>query len=77
MIKNKLIEQVEMPTARVNALVVAERPRGLRICLDPRTLKKTIKRQHFHLPTTEEILAKMAATKYSSTLDVNSGYWQI
>lgn len=44
--------------------------------LDQRNLNNTIKREHFKLPTIEDIAAKFAAAKVNSTLDVSTGFWQ-
>ena len=45
--------------------------------IDPRPLNKAIKREHYHLPTTEEITTRLSGAKYFSTLDACSGFWQI
>ena len=47
------------------------------VCLDPRDLNQAIKRQHYQLPTAEDILSQMAGAKYFSKLDASSGYWQL
>ena len=66
------------PTEWLNTLVVVETPNGkVRLCLDPRFLNKAIKREHFQLPTTESITAKMSGANYFSKMDASSGYWQI
>ena len=76
--KMGIIEKVEKSTDWVNALVVVEKPNGkLRICLDPRPLNQAIKRQHYRLPTTEEIISQMTGAKVFSKLDASNGYWQI
>ncbi|XP_046851152.1 uncharacterized protein K02A2.6-like [Xenia sp. Carnegie-2017] len=73
-----IIEKVEKSTDWVNALVVVEKPDGkLRICLDPRPLNQAIKRQHYRLPTTEEIVSQMSCANVFSKLDASNGYWQI
>ena len=55
-----IIEKVEKSTDWVNALVLVEKPNGkLRVCLDPRPLNQAIKRHHYRLPTTEEIISQM------------------
>ncbi len=78
MVDLNVIEPVEKPTEWVNALVIVSKPNGkLRICLDPRPLNKAIKKQHHHLPTTEEIISEMSGARYFSKLDAASGYWQI
>ena len=70
-----IIEPVQKPIDCVNGLVVVEKPNGkLRICLDARSLNKAVKREHFHLSTTEEIFSQMSGTSYFSKLDTSSGY---
>ena len=63
----------------VNSLAVVEKPKTgkLRLCLHPRHLNKVIQREHFQLPTIEDISTHLTGTKVSSTLDANNGYWQI
>ena len=64
-----IIEPVLKPTDWVNGLVVVEKPnQKLRVCLDPRPLNKAIKREHLHLPTTEEISSQMSGAFYFSKL---------
>ena len=59
-------------------MAIAEKRKGsLRICLDPRHLNKAIKREHFQLPTIEDITTHMANAKWFTKLDANRGYWQI
>ncbi|CAB4018481.1 Hypothetical predicted protein [Paramuricea clavata] len=73
-----IIEKVEKSTDWVNALVLVEKPNGkLRVCLDPRPLNQAIKRQHYRLPTTEEIISQMSGARFFSKLDASNGYWQI
>ena len=80
MLKLGVIERIpeNEPTDWLNTMVVAHKPNGkVRICLDPRNLNKVIKREHFQLPTAEQIMAKMSGSNYFSKLDASSGYWQI
>ena len=74
-----IIVAVDQPTDWVNAMVVVEKKNTdkLRICIDPRPLNKAIKREHYHLPTIEEITTRLSGAKYFSTLDARSGFWQI
>ena len=56
MVDLDIIEPNEKPTDWVNGFVIVEKPNEkLCICLDPRPLYTAIKREHFHLPTAEEI----------------------
>ena len=78
MVDLDIIEPVQKPTDYVNRLVVNEKPNGkLRVCLDPRSLNKVIKRENLHLPTAEKIFSQMSGTSYFSKLEASSGYWQI
>ena len=73
-----VIARVTEPTAWVNSLVVTEKRNGaLRVCLDPRDLNKAVLRQHFSIPTTEDVLCKLADKKVFSILDEKDGYWQV
>lgn len=73
-----IIKPVEEPTEWVHALHIVHKPNGqLRVCLDPRNLNRVIKREHFKLPTREEIMSKFAGCKYFSKLDATKGFWQM
>ena len=74
-----VIKKVDEPTDWVNSLVVFEKPKSkkLRICLDPRPLNKAIRREHFQLPTLEDITTWLSGARIFSKLDANHGYWQI
>jgi hypothetical protein len=73
-----IIKPVTDPTARVNSMVVNEKRSGkLRICIDPRDLNKALLREHYQLPTQEEITSRLAGAKYFNMLDATSGFWQM
>ena len=75
---DEVVVKVDKPTEWVHNPVIVEKTNGkLRICLDPRELNKYLKREHFQLPTWEEIASRLAGAKYFSKLDANQGYWQI
>lgn len=73
-----VIAPVTQPTPWVNSLVITEKKNGsLRVCLDPRDLNKAVLRQHFSIPTTEDVLCKLAGKKIFSIFDEKDGYWQV
>lgn len=73
-----VIERVYEPTEWVNSMVIVHKANGkLRICLDPRNLNKYIQREHYAMPTRDEIHAKFADAKYFSKFDASQGFWQI
>ena len=62
----------------VNSPVVVEKSSGsLRLCLDPKDLNKAIKREHYKIPTIQEISSELAGKSVFSKLDLKDGYWQI
>lgn len=73
-----VIKKINEPTSWVLVLVAVEKPNGkLRTCLDPRDLNKAVKREHFKLPTRDEIMAQFGGAKWFSKLDASSGFWQM
>ena len=73
-----VIVKVHEPTKWVNSMVVNEKRSGkLRICIDPRDLNKAIKREHYQLPTQQEITSRLTGAKFFTKLDATSGYWQM
>ncbi|CAB3223790.1 unnamed protein product [Arctia plantaginis] len=77
MVQQGIIAKVEGPTDWVNSITIVKKQNGdLRICLDPKELNLAIKREHFRLPTLEEILSNLSGAKYFSTLDASNGFWQ-
>ena len=73
-----IIKKVTEPTEWVNSIVLVTKTNGdLRICLDPRNLNKYIMRPHYYLKTLDDVLPSLKESKYFTTLDVRSGYWNI
>lgn len=76
--KQSVITKVHEPTDWVNSIVIVKKKNdSIRVCLDPRDLNMTIKRQHYKLPTREEIMAKFADAKHFSKVDASQGFWQL
>ncbi|XP_061709453.1 uncharacterized protein LOC133519464 [Cydia pomonella] len=76
--RQDIIAKVEGPTDWVNSMTIVKKPNGdLRICLDPKELNQAIKREHFRLPTLDEIVSNLSGAQYFSTLDATNGFWQV
>ena len=84
MVAANIIEQVDHPTDWVSSMLVVTKPSTeaegetkLRICLDPRDLNLAIKREHFPMPTIEEIATRLNGAKLFSVFDASNGFWQV
>ena len=64
-------------TAWVNSMHVVYKPGKIRVCLDPRDLNQYIMREHYPMPTVEEVAARMLGGTVFSCIDASSGYWRI
>ena len=75
----EVIKKVDQPTDWVNSFVIAEKSKTgkFRICLDPRDSNKAMKREHFQLPSIDDITTRLFGATVFSKLDANNGYWQI
>ena len=75
----QVIVRVTEPTDWVNSIATPEKQRtgALRVCLNPTDLNRAVKREHYPLPTLEDLTLMLPGAKYSSVLDATSGYWQI
>ncbi|GFX79983.1 transposon Ty3-I Gag-Pol polyprotein [Trichonephila clavipes] len=69
--KEGIVSKVNKPTDWVQSLVIVERPNGnLRLCLDPRDLNKVIKREHYQIPCTDDIISRLEVRKIFSVVDL-------
>ena len=67
------LAKVSQPTDWVNSMVVSSRGEKIRICLDPGNLNKAVKREHYSVPTVEEIAAKIPEATCSQSLMLKVG----
>lgn len=73
-----IVEKVVKPTDWSSNLVIVEKSNGsLRLCLDPKDLNVAIKRQHYPIPTAEEVMANLSDMKHFSIVDMKEGFWQV
>lgn len=47
------------------------------LCLDPKDLNHAIQREHYPLPTIEDIATRLHGTKVFTKLDVRNGFWHV
>ncbi|RXN17139.1 Transposon Ty3-G Gag-Pol poly [Labeo rohita] len=77
-VERGIIAQVEKSTDWISSMVVVKKPSGkLRICIDPRPLNKALRRQHFPLPTIDDVLPDLTKARVFTVCDVKDGFWHI
>ena len=65
-----VIEMVDEPSEWVSAFVTPIKRSGeLRICIDPKSLNTALLREHYKLPTFDDVLPELSKAKVFSTLD--------
>ena len=74
--KAGVLAPVDEPTYWVDQMAIATKKDGsLRICIDPRHLHLSLKREHYQLPVLDDILPDLAKAKVFSKVDLSHGYW--
>ena len=58
-------------------VLVKKKNGAMRFCIDFRAVNKITRKDSFPMPLVSETLDALSGTKYFSTLDLKSGYWQI
>ena len=71
-----VIQESQSPWASP-VVLVRKRDGTLRFCVDYRNLNSVTKAGVFPLPRIDDLLDKLGAAKYFTTLDLAAGYWQI
>ena len=76
--QHNLLCKRQEPTDWVSALLTVEKPNGqLRVCLDPRPLNKAIKREHFQIPTIDDIVSELNGKRMFAIIDMRDSFWQV
>ena len=69
----EVITKQKEPTPLVHSMVTVVKPNGdIRICIDLQDLNNAIQREHYHIQTSEEVVANMQYVKVFTKLDATS-----
>ena len=76
--KLEILTKVEEPTDWISSLVVTTKRNGkVRLCIDPKPLNEALKRNHYPLPTIEDVLPMLAEARVFTVLDAKNGFWHV
>ena len=76
MLDNNIIEPSSSPWMSP-AVFVKKKTGDIRLCVDYRALNKRTTRDAYPLPLPDEVQDRLAGSSIFSTLDLQSGYWQL
>ncbi|UYV81653.1 K02A2.6-like, partial [Cordylochernes scorpioides] len=76
MMETKIIRPSSSPWASP-VILVRKKDGSLRFCVDYRRLNKITKKDVYPLPRIDDALDTLSGSRYFSTMDMRSGYWQI
>ena len=73
-----VIAPVDTPTDWISSLVVVMKSSGkVRLYLDPKPLNKALRRNHYPLPTLDDVLPNLSQSNVFSVADAKDGFWQV
>jgi len=74
---NKIIAKVDYPTPWISNTLTRRKPNvKLRVFIDPAHLNKAIKRNHYPMPTLEDVLPELEGAKIFLLCDAKDGFLQ-
>lgn len=75
MLEDGVIEECESPYA--SPIVLVPKGESFRLCVDYRKLNQNTVDDSYPMPRIDDILHSAKSTAYMSTIDLQSGYWQV
>lgn len=70
-----MIQKVDTPTEWISAVVVTTKKNGkVRLCIDPKPLNEALRRNHYPLPTIDDVLPLLSKARVFTVLDAKNGF---
>ena len=73
----EVLAKVTEPTPWISNMVAIKTPKKLRVCLDPQELNKAVVRNHYRMPTIDEVAPKLNNAKVFTVVDAKDGFLQV
>ena len=77
LVDRKVLVPVTESTQWVSSMLAIVKPNKVRICIDPRYLNRAILREHYQLPTIDEVASRLTGAKKFTLCDAKDGFHQI
>lgn len=78
LVSRGILDPVSKPTAWVSQMAIVEKKNGdIRLCIDPQLLNKALMREHYQLPTLDDILPQLQKAKVFSKFDVKEAFYHV
>ena len=78
MVDQGIIVPEPEPSLWISALIVVTKPNGdIRICIDQKPLNKALRRNHYPLPTIDDVIPDLKQAKVFSTINAKDGFWHV
>ena len=78
LVERGILAPVTEPTEWVSQMALAEKQNGkLRICIDPAPLNEALQREHYKLPTLDDVLYQLKDAKVFTKLDIKEAFWHV
>ena len=74
----EVIAKVDDPTDWISSMVVTTKRNGkVRLSIDPKALNNSLKRNHYPLPSIEDVLPLLSDANLFTVLDARNGFWHV
>ena len=74
----EIIAKVDDPADWISSMVVTTKRNGkVRLCIDPKALSNSLKRNHYPLQSIKDVLPLLSDAKLFTVLDARNGFWHV